>query len=70
MKLTNLKYTDCFNFFMYSHVTTVHQDKEQFYHLPPKSPNLQATCFLSLALPVPECYINLVINVIQMASFI
>ena len=47
-----------------------HQDKEQFYHLPPKSPNLQATYFLSLALPVPECYINLVINVIQMASFI
>ena len=30
MKLTNLKYTDCFNFFMYSHVTTVHQDKELF----------------------------------------
>jgi len=30
MKLTNLKYTDCFSFLMYNHVTTVHQDKEQF----------------------------------------
>ena len=28
MKSTNLKYTDGFSFLMYSHVTTVHQDKE------------------------------------------